>query len=378
MAEIHRKFNENTTRIWKLAYQMTNSNFTAKITESLDEWEQFIEEVRRTKQEYNNLFPKTNSDLPLVEEQFLGNTKEAKEYINNLYDRLMSLNIQMKTKENTEKGQIEFLKQNMIALTTIEKYEYCEMSMKEIERKSQKKRKEKPDSRTNEIREEEKNWEVLEIYQNDFLTLLDEKIKLTPKLEESRQNIYLSKENLDSYFRNLVGQINEHKDKTMKRQSNVNTLENWEDLQLFAKITLDDYTWCSEYINREYHETNPLTNSYLEFLVKILIQAKQKEVTEENLPEIMQHIETYCISNELNERMANLETLANNSLVINSNAENIETIEAINCFGNKYQIRKTDVETFNTSNKQLEELYPAILEAMNYFEGPKEEETPKL
>ncbi len=348
-------------KIWNLAYQMTEDKFVEKLftkpeadktLSELDNWENFKEEVRQSKKKMNDsaiAWEKVN----LVETEMI---KDSKEFIDIFYDMLMSISLKAKSKSSDEE-RIAFLKNRIKEIQTISTWLYNEMCKKEIIRTAKAKHKQPTITMENELKQIKNVQE-----------------EVSPKLSAAKEQIFLSKEERDQLASDYQEKINKHKQKILEREHEIFTTADWEELVGFAKLTDREYNWLATYRNTHDGTLMEIPNNYLSTLnqcIATFYKKYEKEIPENDLPEIVHHIESILISSDINEQKEIIEKL--------SKEKNVPEILKIKDFlGNEYEIGKMYLPVFQSLENKQKETIIDYQKAIEFLNSPVEKDTPKL
>lgn len=386
------KLKEETEKIWSLACHMTNPKFISKIyleekvyndgIKTKDKWFQFKEEIVYLHNSYNRLLPTLNN-AQFIEVEAM---REANHFINELYEMVMTLDFRLKeTKENRS----EVLKSGLENIKVICTRQYCRMSMNELDRKTRVLEKKNRALTIKEMTSTDGDtWKVAESYQEECLPLLKTIEEINPKYKKVYQNTFATNEEKAHWEEELRKEIDEYREKILNRNSNINTFEDWRNLEVFTKTALKDYSW---FINQNRtRKTDDFRMNDLEFLIKCIDAVKEKYKnhiedtsslnTEEeqvpsietDLPEIMKHIETLCISNSLHNTMQALERL------VETKKEEQQTTKVNDFLGQVYTILEIHEADFKEMDKNQKDLYPLYQEALTFINSPVKIETHTL
>ena len=364
---------EETNKIWALASHMTRNAFIEKIyleekvyldgTTTPNKWFQFKEEIVYIHNSHNTLLPILNN-AQFIEMEAM---REANTFINQLYEMVMTLDYRMReTKENKDDVLKSGLENIKIVCTSL----YCDMSMNELGRKTRQLQKKQKETTIKEIKNGDgKRWEIAECFQDDFHAFL--KTEKETKTKQKNVSVIATNDEKLRWQEKSEKEIDEHREKIFSRNSNINTLEDWRNLEIYTKTILKDYSWLINY-NRT-KEKAPRVND-LEFLIRCIDLVKEKynnTIQEEDLPEIMKHIETLCISNNINQTTKLLEELAT---IINQKQIAI----VMDFLGQEHRILEMHVADFKEMDKKQEALYPHYQEALHFMNNPIEVDTHKI
>lgn len=365
------KLNEETQKIGLLAKHISDSpKFIKKIYQeekvyedgstTTDKWFQFKEEIIYLYESYNTLLPILNNAFCMEVEAM----REANHFINELYEMIMCLDF--KISENPE-NRLKILQTGLENIKVVCTYQYCNMSMNELERKTKRLQKKNPDVKTKKIEIENENREIATDYHEEFMNFYKKREENKQQIKEAYHKAIASPEERKKWQEKLENELEECREKILNRKSNIKTQEDWRKLEIYIKVRKQNYSWfISE--NEKKEETNIYLNE-LEFLMQCIDIGKQKYydlIEANNLSEIMSHIETLYILYDTTQTIKALEKLAE----LKNDDETVVTVT--DCLGQNHQILAAHVEQYKELDKKQKELYIAYQEAIEFMNAERE------
>ncbi len=365
------KLNEETQKIGLLAKHISESpKFIKKIYQeekvyedgstTTDKWFQFKEEIIYLYESYNTLLPILNNAFCMEVEAM----REANHFINELYEMIMCLDF--KISENPE-NRLKILQRGLENIKVVCTYQYCNMSMNELERKTKRLQKKNPDVKTKKIEIENENREIATDYHEEFMNFYKKREENKQQIKEAYHKAIASPEERKKWQEKLENELEECREKILNRKSNIKTQEDWRNLEIYIKVRKQNYSWfISE--NEKKVETNVYLNE-LEFLMQCIDIGKQKYydlIDANNLSEIMSHIETLYILYDTTQTIKALEKLAE----LKNDDETVVTVT--DCLGQSHQILVAHVEQYKELDKKQKELYIAYQEAIEFMNAERE------